>query len=113
MTVDRLKALPEVSEVYRKMNVRVPAVSRYDGAFFGSQIRMGLEILAVGVDPGLVRSDVQLGDFQRFRGGIVSNDVEVQAIAVGRVLDQRDPGSNAGLCRVDGLRGRREAGEAT
>ncbi|MFZ5470625.1 MAG: ABC transporter permease [Myxococcota bacterium] len=61
--VERLAALPGVERVYRKMNVRVPAVSRYDGAFFGSRIRMGLEILAVGVDPGLVARDVQLGDF--------------------------------------------------
>jgi putative ABC transport system permease protein len=62
-TVERIKAMPEVAEVYRKMNVRVPAVSRYNGDFFGSPIRMGLEILAVGVDPGLVKKDVQLGDF--------------------------------------------------
>ncbi|MGA9525268.1 MAG: FtsX-like permease family protein [Myxococcaceae bacterium] len=63
-TVDRLAALPEVAEVYRKMNVRVPAVSRYDGDFFGSRLRIGLEILAVGVDPGLVRDDVELGEFR-------------------------------------------------
>jgi putative ABC transport system permease protein len=62
-TVDRIKAMPDVAEVYRKMNVRVPAVSRYNGDFFGSPIRMGLEILAVGVDPGLVKRDVQMGDF--------------------------------------------------
>ncbi|MBX5481659.1 MAG: ABC transporter permease [Myxococcaceae bacterium] len=62
-TVDRLLHLDGVTEVYRKMNVRVPAVSRYDGDFFGSRIRMGLEILAVGVDPGLVKKDVELGDF--------------------------------------------------
>jgi ABC-type lipoprotein release transport system permease subunit len=63
-TVERLTALPGVEMVYRKMNVRVPAVSRYEGAFFGSRLRMGMEILAVGVDPGLVANDVQLGEFK-------------------------------------------------
>jgi putative ABC transport system permease protein len=41
----------------------VPAVTRYEGSFFGSQLRMGLEILAVGVEPGLLQKDVQMGDF--------------------------------------------------
>jgi ABC-type antimicrobial peptide transport system permease subunit len=62
-TVERLAALPGVETVYRKMNVRVPAVSRYEGAFFGARLRMGMEVLAVGVDPGLVSNDVQLGKF--------------------------------------------------
>lgn len=62
--VERLSSLPGVEKVYRKMNVRVPAVSRYEGAFFGSRLRMGMEILAVGVDAGLVAGDVQLGDFK-------------------------------------------------
>ncbi|WP_224244166.1 ABC transporter permease [Hyalangium gracile] len=63
-TVERLSALPGVEKVYRKMNVRVPAVSRYEGAFFGARLRMGMEVLAVGVDPGLVSADVQLGEFK-------------------------------------------------
>ena len=62
--VERLSALPGVEKVYRKMNVRVPAVSRYEGAFFGAKLRMGMEVLAVGVDAGLVSADVQLGDFK-------------------------------------------------
>jgi len=61
--VDRLAELPEVAAVYRRMQVRVPAVSRYEGDFFGSHLRMGVEVLAVGVDPGLVQRDVQMGDF--------------------------------------------------
>lgn len=61
--VDRLAALPEVAQVYRKMNVRIPAASRYDGPFFGSHLRMAVEVLAVGVDAGLVRNDVKIGDF--------------------------------------------------
>ena len=62
--VQRLRELPGVERVHGKMNVRVPAVSRYEGDFFGSHLRMGLEILAVGVDPELVRKDVALGDFK-------------------------------------------------
>jgi len=61
--IDRLSALPQVAAVFRKMNVRVPAMSRYDGDFFGSPLRIRLEILAVGVDPGLLQRDIQLGDF--------------------------------------------------
>ncbi|HZI14198.1 MAG TPA: FtsX-like permease family protein [Myxococcus sp.] len=63
-TVERLRALPGVEASYRKMNVRVPAVTRYDGVFFGTRLRMGLEVLAVGVEPGLVKGDVQLGEFK-------------------------------------------------
>lgn len=61
--VDRLGALPGVKKAYRKMNVRVPAVSFYDGDFFGRRLRMGIEVLAVGVDPEFVKADVQLGEF--------------------------------------------------
>ncbi len=61
--VDRLAALPGVEKAYRKMSVRVPAVSFYDGDFFGRRLRMGIEVIAVGVDPEFVRADVKLGDF--------------------------------------------------
>jgi putative ABC transport system permease protein len=63
-TVERLSGLAGVERVYRKMNVRVPAVSRYTGDFFGSRLSMGIEVLAVGVDPELVRKDVLMGDFK-------------------------------------------------
>ncbi|MBX7098378.1 MAG: ABC transporter permease [Myxococcaceae bacterium] len=62
--VDRLAALPGVDRAHRKMNVRVPAVCRYRGDFFGQQLNMGLEVIAVGVDPSLVQADVQLGKFE-------------------------------------------------
>ncbi|MCY1042480.1 FtsX-like permease family protein [Corallococcus sp. bb12-1] len=65
--VERLRALPGVETAYRKMNVRVPAVTRYDGTFFGSRLRMGLEVLAVGVDPGLVQKDVGLQEAKDFK----------------------------------------------
>lgn len=81
-TVDRLGAIDGVAEVYRKMNVRVPAVTRYDGDFFGSRIRMGLEVLAVGVDPGLVKKDVQLGEFEDPGAG-----QPIPAIASTRLLE--------------------------
>ncbi|QQR42985.1 ABC transporter permease [Myxococcus xanthus] len=63
-TVERLRELPGVEAAYRKMNVRVPAVTRYDGVFFGTRLRMGMEVLALGVEPALVQGDVQLGEFK-------------------------------------------------
>jgi len=81
-TMDRLATLPNVLHAYRKMNVRVPAVSRYEGAFFGSHLRMGLEILAVGVDRGLVEKDVQLGAFADPNPG-----EPIPAIASSRLLE--------------------------
>ena len=62
-TVDRLAALPHVAHAWRKMSVRVPAASVYDGDFFGQRLRVGVEIVAVGVDPGLVEADVAPGTF--------------------------------------------------
>ncbi len=81
-TVDRLAALPGVQRAWRKMTVRVPAVSRYDGDFFGSRLHMGLEVIAVGVDPELVRADVKLGDFTDPGEG-----QPIPAIAATRLLD--------------------------
>src|SRR5206468_2718101 len=63
-TVDRLAALPDVAQVYRRMAVRVPAVSRYEGSFFGSHLSMGLEVIAVGVDPELLGKDVKPEEFR-------------------------------------------------
>ncbi len=80
--VDRLAALPGVERAYRKMMVRVPAVSVYDGDFFGRRLRMGIEVLAVGVDPDFVRADVKLGDFSD--GG---PDKPVPAVAASRLLE--------------------------
>ncbi|WP_375767180.1 ABC transporter permease [Archangium gephyra] len=61
--VERLQALPGVEKLYRKMSVRAPAASLYQGDFFGRKMRMGMDVLAVGVEPGLVEGDVQLGKF--------------------------------------------------
>lgn len=59
--VARLAALPGVKLAHPKMNVRVSAVSRYDGDFFGQRLRLGLEVMAVGVDPQLVAADIAEG----------------------------------------------------
>ncbi|MCA2977836.1 MAG: ABC transporter permease [Myxococcaceae bacterium] len=61
--VGRLEALPGVARAYRKMNVRAPAVSVYRGDFFGRPLHMGLEVLAVGVEPDFVVGDVVVGAF--------------------------------------------------
>jgi hypothetical protein len=63
-TVQRLSELSGVERAYRKMNVRAPAASRYDGDFFGRRLRMGVDVLAVGVEEGLVQGDVRTGTFQ-------------------------------------------------
>ncbi len=81
-TVERLSAIAGVETVYRKMNVRVPAVSRYEGDFFGSRLRMGIEVLAVGVDPGLVKKDVQMGDFSD-----PGPDKPIPGVAASRLLE--------------------------
>lgn len=52
--VSRLGQIPGVEAMYRKMSVRVPAVTRYDGTFFGARLRMGAEVLAMGVEPGFL-----------------------------------------------------------
>lgn len=59
--VTRLRALPGVAHAYRILSLAVPAVTRYDGNFFGRPLRMGLEIVAIGVDPGYVAADVAKG----------------------------------------------------
>ncbi len=61
--VARLSALPHVTATYRKMNVRVPAVSIYNGDFFGRPLRMGLEIAAVGMDGALLGDNVTPAEF--------------------------------------------------
>jgi putative ABC transport system permease protein len=64
-TVERLAALEGVERVHRKMAVRVPTVTRYDGPFFGAHLRIAMEIPAVvGVEGALVQPDVQRGTFE-------------------------------------------------
>jgi putative ABC transport system permease protein len=56
----RLSAVPGVEGAYPKMALRVPAVSRYNGMFFGHELHMGLEIVATGMPPELLKQDVRL-----------------------------------------------------
>lgn len=56
-TVLQLRKLRGVSAAYPKMSLRIPAVTRYNGLFFGREIHMGLEIVGVGIMPELVGQD--------------------------------------------------------
>lgn len=104
-TVQRLASLDGVERVYRKMNVRVPAATHYDGNFFGAHIRMGLEVLAVGVDPGLVEKDVLVGRFadpgpgQPIPGVAATRLLEIynKTFAPARKLPQLSPSLLAGF----------------
>jgi len=58
--VDRLRKLRGVAAVYPKMSLRIPAVTRYNGMFFGREIHMGLEVVAVGIMPELVGQDARM-----------------------------------------------------
>ena len=80
--VQRLASIADVAAVYRRMNVRVPAVSRYDGEFFGSRLRIGFEVIAQGVDPGLVERDVEPSAFVDPGAG-----QPIPALAATRVLE--------------------------
>ena len=56
-TVEKLRKVRGVSAAYPKMQLRIPAVTRYNGLFFGREIHMGLEIVGVGLMPELVGTD--------------------------------------------------------
>jgi ABC-type antimicrobial peptide transport system permease subunit len=58
--VDRLRKLRGVSAAYPKMSLRIPAVTRYNGLFFGRELHMGLEIVGVGLMPELVGQDARV-----------------------------------------------------
>src|SRR5947208_16686245 len=58
--VEKLRKLRGVSAAYPKMSLRVPAVTRYNGLFFGREIHMGLEIVGVGLMPELVGTDAKM-----------------------------------------------------
>ncbi|HET9752093.1 MAG TPA: ABC transporter permease, partial [Myxococcales bacterium] len=58
--VARLRALRGVAAAYPKMQLRIPAVTRYNGLFFGREIRMGLEVVANGLMPELVGQEARM-----------------------------------------------------
>ncbi len=78
----RLQSIDGVSVAYRKMSVRVPAVSIYNGDFFGKQLRIGLELVALGVDSGYVKEDVPIDRFVDPLG-----DDPVPAVVATRLLE--------------------------
>ena len=59
-TVDKLRSVRGVAAAYPKMQLRVPAVSRYSGPFFGREVRMGIEVVATGLRPELVGEDARM-----------------------------------------------------
>jgi putative ABC transport system permease protein len=58
--VARLRELPGVAEAFPRLALRVPAVTRYNGLFFGRELRMGLEVVGIGVSPELLGADAKL-----------------------------------------------------
>jgi ABC-type antimicrobial peptide transport system permease subunit len=58
--VAQLGALPGVDRAFPKMSLRIPAVTLYNGAFFGKDIHMGLEVIAVGMPAELIGPDLKL-----------------------------------------------------
>jgi len=60
VTVQKLRGIRGVAAAYPKMQLRVPAVTRYNGLFFGREIRMGLEVVATGLMPELVGQDAHM-----------------------------------------------------
>ncbi len=70
--VERLLLLPGVGRAYRKLELAVPAVSRFDGDFFGRRLRMGLEIIGQGVEPEYLAGDLPTGQvFAAAADGVV------------------------------------------
>ena len=58
--VARLRQIPGVAEAFPRLALRVPAVTRYSGPFFGREIRMGLEVVGVGIPSALIGGDAHL-----------------------------------------------------
>ncbi|MBS2023859.1 MAG: ABC transporter permease, partial [Deltaproteobacteria bacterium] len=58
--VDKLAHLPGVEHAYPKMALRISAVTRYQGLFFGKELRMGLEVVGVGVPEDLPAGNAKL-----------------------------------------------------
>jgi len=57
----RLAALPGVEAVLPKMAIRVSGLAYYDGPFFGRPLRIGVEVMGVGVAPALMAQDAAPG----------------------------------------------------
>jgi hypothetical protein len=80
----RLRALPGVAGAYPKMALRAPAISRYSGSFFGSDLRMAIEVVAMGVDPALVADAIPADKFKDPGEG---SDAPIPALVSPRLLE--------------------------
>jgi ABC-type antimicrobial peptide transport system permease subunit len=58
--VQRLRQIPGVADAFPRLALRIPAVTRYSGLFFGREIRMGLEVVGTGIAPELIGGDARL-----------------------------------------------------
>ncbi|HWE23615.1 MAG TPA: ABC transporter permease [Myxococcales bacterium] len=58
--VQRLRQIPGVTNAFPRLALRIPAVTRYNGLFFGREIRMGLEVVGSGISPDLIGADARL-----------------------------------------------------
>ena len=67
--VARLRLIPGVAEAFPRVALRVPAVTRYNGPFFGREIRMGLEVVGVGIPSELIGADARLPFVDPGEGG--------------------------------------------
>ena len=67
--VARLRQIPGVAEAFPRVALRVPAVTRYNGPFFGREIRMGLEVVGVGIPSELIGADARLPFVDPGEGG--------------------------------------------
>jgi ABC-type lipoprotein release transport system permease subunit len=72
-TLQRLRQIPGVAGAFPRLALHVPAVTRYDGLFFGRPIRMGLEVVGTGISPDLIGGDARLP----FRDGGDGNPIPV------------------------------------
>src|SRR5207237_4261914 len=66
--VARLRALPGVAGAYPRLSLRIPAVTRYNGLFFGREMHMGLEIVGSGVPPDLIGTDAKMAFYDPGEG---------------------------------------------
>ncbi len=69
--VDRLRGLPGVSAASPRMLLRAPAVSFYQGNFFGHTLNFAVEIAAEGVEPATLQADLPAGESFEDRPGAV------------------------------------------
>jgi len=57
--VAQLSRIPGVERAWPKMALRFPAITRYNGSFFGKELHMGLEVIGVGIPPELIGGDAK------------------------------------------------------